>query len=52
VNVAISRAMERLIIVGSSQMWAELDTPPSSVYRYIQKQSELNGSFALVDNKL
>jgi serine/threonine protein kinase len=49
VNVAISRAMERLIIVGSSDMWASLETPPSRVYRYIKERSESNQSYGVLD---
>ncbi|MCG5534299.1 AAA domain-containing protein [Halorhodospira sp. 9621] len=38
VNVAISRAMEKLIVVGSSTTWGSSKTPPGDVYRYIREK--------------
>ncbi len=50
VNVAVSRAMERLVIVGSSDMWADLDAPPSKVYKYIRERGEHDAAYRVVDS--
>lgn len=50
VNVAISRAMERLVIVGSSKMWGDLDAPPSKVLEYISELCACDHSFCVVDS--
>jgi serine/threonine protein kinase len=46
VNVALSRAKERLIIVGAGTMWASTneDTPLSRVYDYISRQQDKSNS--------
>jgi len=49
VNVAVSRAMERLVIVGSSEMWGSLNAPPSRVYEYIRKRCDTDKSYSIVD---
>ncbi|WP_340700275.1 AAA domain-containing protein [Vibrio harveyi] len=50
VNVALSRAKERLMIIGAGAMWNQADnnTPLSRVYDYIARQIESNNSDYLI----
>ena len=49
VNVAVSRAMERLVVVGSSEMWGGMSDPPSKVYNYIKSRHEDDYAYSVVD---
>lgn len=50
VNVAVSRAMERLVVVGSSEMWGgESVVPPSKVYNYIKSRHQDDDTYKVVD---
>ncbi len=46
VNVALSRAKERLIVVGAGSMWSQVNTgaPLSRVYNFINRKQEQNNS--------
>lgn len=54
VNVAMSRAMERLFIVGSSKLWQgkNTDTPLGQVFKYIQKLAEHERALVLPAEQL
>ena len=49
VNVAVSRAMERLVVVGSSEMWDGMSAPPSDIYNYIKSRYEDDHAYSIVD---
>jgi superfamily I DNA and/or RNA helicase len=53
INVSISRAMERLIIVGAARMWtnANISSPLGQVYGFI-KAGENKEDYAIVDASL
>ena len=44
INVAISRAKERLIIIGATQMWVNDNelSPLGQVYQYINERNDAN----------
>ncbi|WP_322528800.1 AAA domain-containing protein [Salinicola sp. LHM] len=46
INVALSRAKERLIVIGAGSMWQryKMESPLSLVYNYISVKSELSNS--------
>lgn len=49
VNVAVSRAMERLVIVGSSEMWDGISDSPSRVYNYIKSRHKEDYAYSVID---
>jgi superfamily I DNA and/or RNA helicase len=49
VNVAVSRAMERLVVIGSSEMWGGMSDSPSKVYNYIKSRHEDDYAYSVVD---
>jgi serine/threonine protein kinase len=49
VNVAVSRAMERLFIVGAASMWSDRDVALGRVYRLIRERADHDDRYDVVN---
>lgn len=47
INVAVSRAMEKLLIFGSAEMWRESDSAPSDVLSYIESRASQDANYVV-----
>jgi superfamily I DNA and/or RNA helicase len=48
INVAVSRAMERLLIVGDGLMWKNTESPLGNIYSYIQAREQDDHKFTIL----